>query len=588
MNRYLNRRSFEKPLETDPPESNESGRPGVWIPLTSAALLICWIPLGAAAPAKAQATDSAPGHLSAPFAQAGSASDSSWETGYTLLHGFHMEEGFVKEPTRGTREFLPAFSVVPPSGGSWLRLFETASLRIFADAFPKTIRESKQSRVAMAAIVAGGERFSSQEEFLGRLKSIASRPPQDPFKVLEMRGPERLEGDRNCLHFEVTSNDRKWGIGVLSPVWMPRGGGLGHAHTRVLDCQHPQAPDYHVVLTFSETRYSDAASKGLTDEAAAFFESLVLADKAELPPVRSMPRSGDAMWIESDGTGLWVPISDRREILYIDPMTEKPSFETPVSGLSRDLAVGEGSVWTVDRDSVRRFDPEGKETTSVIRLKPDLVKITTGGGSIWVLNTADETVIGIDPGTHEVVKEISVGESQVHKEQRNVLRMYTFRGATETDFSDLLYWQGTLWVADAGRNVVHRFNPKTGDKAGKPIKVGKGPASLFAADGALWSVNHWGGNLSRIDAASGKERRTSKVCSLPVSATFALQSIWVTCSGDSSVIRVDPALMTRVGEPIPGIASPYGIDFLRDSLWVVGHRSKSLFRIVLDGLDARH
>ena len=588
MDRYLDRIFFEKPLETYPPKSNESGRPGVWIALTTAALLICCIPLGAAAPAEAQATDPAPIRPSAAFAQAGSVSDSSWETGYTLLHGFHMEKGFVKEPTRGTREFLPAFSVVPPSGGSWLRLFETVSLRIFADAFPKTIRESKQSRVAMAAIVAGGERFSSQEEFLGRLKSIASRPPRDPFEVLEMRGPERLEGDRNCLLFEITSNDTKWAIGVLDSVWMPKGVGLGHAHTRVLDCQHPQAPDYHVVLTFSETRYSDAAIKGPSDEATAFFESLVFGDMAELPPVETMPRGGDAMWIESDGTGLWVPISDRREILYIDPMTQEPPFETLVSGLSRDLTVGEGGVWTVDRDSVRRFDPEEKETTSVIRLKPDLKRITTGGGSIWVLNTADGTVIGIDPSTHEVVKEFSVGESQVHKEQRNVLRMYTFRGPTETEFSDLLYWQETIWIADAGRHVVHRFDPKTGDKAGRPIKVGKGPASLFVADGALWSVNHWGGNLSRIDAVSGKERRISNVCSLPVSATFALQSIWVTCSGDSSVVRVDPGQMTKVGEPIPGIASPYGVDFLGGSLWAVGYRSKNLVRIELDGVGASH
>lgn len=280
-----------------------------------------------------------------------------------------------------------------------------------------------------------------------------------------------------------------------------------------------------------------------------------------------------------------MPMTNKGSVLYVDADGLEQPQSINLGGYPQDLAIGEGAVWVSDQNSVTQIDPATRTRVREIEVGGGLGPITTGGGSVWVLNSVDETVIRIDPTTSEAAQEMTVGESEVHQQQRNILRRYSFRDAAFSELMDLLYWQDTLWIADGGRSVIHRFDPETGQKAGKPIKVGKGPAHLVVAEGDVWSVNFWDGTLSRIDPGSGKVRGKVAACSKPISAVAGPRWIWVTCDGDSSVVRIDPGSMTRVGQPIPGLPSPWGIARTEDSLWVVGYRSKSLARIRLDVFD---
>jgi DNA-binding beta-propeller fold protein YncE len=280
-----------------------------------------------------------------------------------------------------------------------------------------------------------------------------------------------------------------------------------------------------------------------------------------------------------------MPLTYTGSVIHVDAEGLEKSQSINLGGYPQDLAIGEGAVWVSDQNSVTQIDPATRTRIREIEVGGGLGPITTGGGSVWVLNSVDETVIRIDPATSEAAQEMTVGESEVHQQQRNILRRYSFRDATFSELMDLLYWQDTLWIADGGRSVIHRFDSETGQKAGKPIKVGKGPAYLVVAEGDVWSVNFWAGTLSRIDSTSGKVEGRITACSRPLSAVAGPRWIWVSCDGDSSIVRIDPASMTRVGQPIPGLPSPWGIARTKDSLWVVGYRSKSLARIRLDEVE---
>jgi hypothetical protein len=133
--------------------------------------------------------------------------EQSWETGYPLLLAFREE--IAKESAGNQRDSLPGFSVVPPGQGGWLLVSKSTSLRVYSPAMPKMLKKTRSSVVAMAASVAGGETFRSQRELKQLLVRIGKETVH-PYKITEVRGPERLEGRHDCIRFGVTSRGKKW------------------------------------------------------------------------------------------------------------------------------------------------------------------------------------------------------------------------------------------------------------------------------------------------------------------------------------------------------------------------------------------
>ena len=107
-----------------------------------------------------------------------------------------------------------------------------------------------------------------------------------------------------------------------------------------------------------------------------------------------------------------------------------------------------------------RVDPTGLLTPIAVGNGP--TAITVGGGGVWVVDSLDDTVVRIDPGTRSVTATIPVGRSP----------------------AGVAFGAGSVWVANSGDGTVTRIDPST-DRADATITVGGSPQALTIADGRV-------------------------------------------------------------------------------------------------------
>jgi peptide/nickel transport system substrate-binding protein len=106
-------------------------------------------------------------------------------------------------------------------------------------------------------------------------------------------------------------------------------------------------------------------------------------------------------------------------------------------------------------------DPSGLLTPIAVGNGP--TGIAVGEGGVWVIDSLDEAVDRIDPGTNSVTAKIPVGRSP----------------------TGVAVGGGSVWVANSGDGTVTRIDAATA-KPASPIVVGGSPQALTVADGRVW------------------------------------------------------------------------------------------------------
>jgi YVTN family beta-propeller protein len=98
------------------------------------------------------------------------------------------------------------------------------------------------------------------------------------------------------------------------------------------------------------------------------------------------------------GGSVWVASAcDKAKVTRIDVRTARVTAVIRVHGVALDLAGGFGSIWvTTLRGLLLRIDPNTNRITAKLRLG-DATLMTTGGGSVWVINRESRSVIRIKP-----------------------------------------------------------------------------------------------------------------------------------------------------------------------------------------------
>src|SRR5262249_21400273 len=101
-----------------------------------------------------------------------------------------------------------------------------------------------------------------------------------------------------------------------------------------------------------------------------------------------------------------------------------------------------------------------------------------GAGSVWVANTAEQTVARFDPGSGTILRKISVGSGPV----------------------GIAYGAGAVWVADSRDGTIARIDPHS--TSAPPLRrIGGAPTEL-SVGGNVWSSvlpaagTHLGGTLT--------------------------------------------------------------------------------------------
>src|SRR5207237_3030439 len=89
--------------------------------------------------------------------------------------------------------------------------------------------------------------------------------------------------------------------------------------------------------------------------------------------------------------------------------------------------------------------------------------VAVGGGGVWVVDSLDDKVVQVDPGTRSVTAVIPVGRSP----------------------AGVAFGAGSVWVANSGDGTVTRVNPST-DKAIATIAIGGSPQAITIVGSQAW------------------------------------------------------------------------------------------------------
>ena len=134
---------------------------------------------------------------------------------------------------------------------------------------------------------------------------------------------------------------------------------------------------------------------------------------------------------------------------------------------------------------------------------------------------------------------------------------------------------GSVWVGGLDGGDVVRLDPATG-RVLRRVNVGVRVFNLASAPGAVWAVSNVTQTVARIDAQSGRVTATVRVGAAPYDVAWGFGSAWVSNSGDGTVSRVT---RNRVVKTIRVGVEPNGLSAIGRYLWVTDHTLGKLVRI---------
>jgi YVTN family beta-propeller protein len=199
------------------------------------------------------------------------------------------------------------------------------------------------------------------------------------------------------------------------------------------------------------------------------------------------------------------------------------------------------------------------------RLKPEAVFAYPGAPdwiavdeSVWVSNAPKGTVARFDPKTNTVAATIATGNRPC---------------------SGLAAAFGTLWVPNCGDKTMTRLDLKTGEaKATLRTTIGSSEGGVVAGAGSIWLMTDQKGTLARFDPDTNQVVAEIYVAPGSYGMAFGDDSVWVTSTEKGTVARVDPHT-NLVVETIKVGPSPRFIAAGAGAVWTLNQGDGSVSRI---------
>ena len=158
------------------------------------------------------------------------------------------------------------------------------------------------------------------------------------------------------------------------------------------------------------------------------------------------------------------------------------------------------------------------------------------------------------------------------------------RGATEPtklhvglSAAFVLSGGGSLWTTDHTGSRVVRVDPAAG-RVQKSISVGGYPFGLAYGAGSIWAGSRYTAQVTRLNARTNRRQKRIRVGSAPYALAFGGGSVWVSNEGSGTVSRIGPR-RNKVIKTIRVGGQPNGIAFAFKKVWVADFGRGRLLRI---------
>jgi streptogramin lyase len=177
-----------------------------------------------------------------------------------------------------------------------------------------------------------------------------------------------------------------------------------------------------------------------------------------------------------------------------------------VAGNVRGMTYGSGSLWigdTVNSDVYRLDLRTGDLSSYHVRGLVDDVEF--GDGWLWVIDVVDGSLTRIDPRT-----------------KRAEMRSLNSSG----QLYGLAFGDGYVWVTDRLNNELWRVSTDLADS--RRIQVGIAPENLVYEDGSVWVANYGDDTISRVDPSVAIETSKIHLSIHPRTIAVSGGKLWVT------------------------------------------------------------
>jgi YVTN family beta-propeller protein len=270
----------------------------------------------------------------------------------------------------------------------------------------------------------------------------------------------------------------------------------------------------------------------------------------------------------------------------IDPRTNRVSSDTLVGNTPTAVAVGAGSVWVLNSNeqTISGIDPGTRTLQRTIPAAKPASDIAVGVGAVWVAGSSN-VLAKIDPNVPLTAKTLALSgaanplvgrqPSWVAADTHAVWATSTgavwrIAPAPRRKFSviqinccgPIALGLGSVWVADD--LGVERLDARSGARI--PIKLPFHASGLAVGLGGIWVSDARTNRVWRIDPNLNDVSGTTSVGQQPTGVAVGAGSVWV-ASADGTVSRIDPTT-TKVTATLTVGGTPVGIAFGEGKVWV--------------------
>jgi serine/threonine protein kinase len=260
------------------------------------------------------------------------------------------------------------------------------------------------------------------------------------------------------------------------------------------------------------------------------------------------------------------------------------------------------SILPLAGPSLVRLDPRTSQPVAAITVGPNPVGVAAGEGSVWVIDSDDQTLSRIDPERERLADTVSLSlvnapPSLIAAGEGAVWTLFPFGGVRYDPAADSIsapwndnpaaepYWfpsdlavgAGAIWVGASG---VFRIDPEAGAAVRPADKVISGPELTWAVaigEGAVWAANS-SGSIARIDPTTSRVTRATEIGVALDDIAVGEGAVWAMNANDDSVLRIDPASGRAAGTVRVG-RSPGALAAGAGAVWVASERDATITRI---------
>ena len=203
------------------------------------------------------------------------------------------------------------------------------------------------------------------------------------------------------------------------------------------------------------------------------------------------------------GNSVWLAVGRAHQLVRLNAKTGR-LIGNPIKlpGPASSVAATRSAIWVAlvpgegAPDTLLKIDPKTGQTVASVEYPWGIGSITTSPTAVWVAARRRARIQRVDPATGEVVKTLQIGRSRS---------------------TDIVYRDGSLWLATPDDNTVYKVSTRTGDAI--PISVGQQPRQLAVGKDTVYVTNFSSSDLYAIDAEQQPRRgRAARALGEPVLA----------------------------------------------------------------------